>query len=256
MPLNDAVNAGALVRLAHAIAPPDSGKVMLLSVVDPSEEFTSSGKPPSLLNAEVILHEALSASFTTGLRPEALMSIATDRWAETIRVARFYHCESLLVELRNLTEQAKDPLLAHFLAAAPCDVVTIRAQEGWRFKKVSRVLIPLGGRGKHSPLRARLLGSMRRSQPLHVTYLCVLPMVADDAAERTARRVLDYRNEDEMDGVAETVVVRHGNAVHEIVRAAPPTTTWSFSASSWQRDDGWPSAILPFTLPRELTNRF
>ncbi len=218
VPLNDATNAVALVRLAHAIAPPDSGNVMLFSVVEPPAEMNAAEPSASLLSSEVIAHEALSAAFATGLRPEALMRISTDRWPEIIRVARFYHCESILLELRNLTEQARDPLLAHFLAAAPCDVVMLRVKEGWHFKEMHRVLIPLGGRGKHSALRARLLGSMRRSQPLEVTYLCVLPLVADAAAERTAWQVLQHRCEDEMNGLAETVVVRGANSVQEIVR--------------------------------------
>jgi len=220
VPVSNAANAASLVTLAHAVSPPGFSRVMLLTVVRPPAEWKPGEPPPSLLNMEAVVREALTASFAAGLAPEALLTVSGDHWGEMARVARIHRCEVLVLGLRSVTEQTADPQFDRLLARVPCDVVILRAPRGWNLAKTKRVLVAIGGRGRHSPLRARLLGNLRRLAPLETTYLCVLPAGAAAEEERRVGRVLRARVEDEMGGEAETVVVRGGDPGAEIARRA------------------------------------
>lgn len=56
-----------------------------------------------------------------------------------------------------------------------CDVVVLRAPEGWLLRDVRRVLVPVAGRRMHNALRARLLGSIHRLGAREITLLRVIP---------------------------------------------------------------------------------
>jgi basic amino acid/polyamine antiporter, APA family len=221
LPVDDAENAGSIVAVANAVSPPNVGRVLLLSVVKPPVTWVENQAPPSLINMEVVQREALTASFSSGLAPEALLTISTNHWAEILRVSRLHRCEGILLGLRSINEQAADPGFNELLSNAPCDTILLRCAKTWRFNTTRRVLIPVGGRGSHSPLRARVLGSLRRQQTeLEVNYVCFLPQSVSDEELRRARKLMKMRAEDEMGGRVGMTVERCNDPAAEIIRRA------------------------------------
>lgn len=220
LPVDDAEKVGSIVAVANAVSPPDVGRVLLLSVVKPPENWVENEAPPSLCQMEVIQREALTASFSSGLEPEALLTVATNHWAEILRVSRLHRCEAILLGLRSIQEQASAPGFNELLSNAPCDTILLRSTKTWRFHNTRRILIPVGGRGSHSPLRARVLGSLRREAELEVHYVCFLPHSVSDEELRRARRSAARRASDEMGPGAGITVERCPDPAGEIIRQA------------------------------------
>jgi APA family basic amino acid/polyamine antiporter len=218
VPMRNASNAGTLVAVASAISAPGVSRVMLMTVVRPPDTWKGEEQPESLLAAQTVLREAMTASFAAGLAPEALMSVSANHWEEIERVARLHRCESLLLGLRNVNEHTADPQLDRLLSTIPCDVVVLRAAAGWSLDGARRILVPVGGQGLHSPLRARLLGSLRRLVRAQTTYLSVLPPSASQSDVERAQQQLRICVEDEMDGNAEIVVETHADPAELIIQ--------------------------------------
>ncbi|MCI0480756.1 MAG: amino acid permease, partial [Candidatus Dadabacteria bacterium] len=84
VPIANPVNAAPMIRVASSLAPPDTGSVLLLSVVL-SKRGDSAGREEDLIvNSQKVLKEAVSASLDIGLSPEALITIAERPWPEII----------------------------------------------------------------------------------------------------------------------------------------------------------------------------
>ena len=56
----------------------------------------------------VVQREALTASFSSGLAPDALLTVSANHWAEILRVARLHCCEALLLGLPSLSDRLKN----------------------------------------------------------------------------------------------------------------------------------------------------
>ncbi len=220
LPVADPANAGALVAVAQALSPPGVGRVLLLSVVHPPVAWQEGQEPASLLEMSAVQREAMTTSFARGLAPESLMTVAAGHWGEIARVARLHRCEAILLGLRSIREESADPDFNEFLSTAPCDVVMLRAPRDWHLRATRRVLIPVGGKGSHSLLRARLLGSLRRSVELSVTYLCLPPPRTPQGDLNRMRGLVRSRAEDEMGGRAEVVFSPSPDPATEIIRRA------------------------------------
>ena len=220
VPLRNAANAASMVAVAHAVSPSGYGRVLLLNVVRPPETWTPGEAPESLLAAEVVVRQAMTASFAEGLTPQAMLTVSAKPLDEIRRVVRTHHCDSVLVGLRDLTQPGTDKDFDRFLDRVACDVLLLRAPTAWRFREARRVLVAVGGRGRHSPLRARLLGSLRRFTMPETTYLCVLPEQALPEAVARMRRRLVTQAADEIGGPALVEVVRGADPAGEICRRA------------------------------------
>ncbi len=220
LPVDDAENAGSIVAVANAVSPPNVGRVLLLSVVRPPEQWIENQPPPSLLEMEIVQRQTLTASFASELTPEALLTVSTNHWSEILRVSRLHRCEAILLGLRDIAGQASDPGLNELLSTAPCDTILLRSPKNWRFHETRRILIPIGGGGSHSPLRARVLGSLRRQTELEVHYICFLSPAATEEELQRARRRVRMRAEDEMGGGVEVTVERRDDPAGEIIRRA------------------------------------
>lgn len=175
VPIANPENVRALADVAKALAPPDVGRVLMLSVVVAPPGWRPRQEPQPLDAAQAALREAIAANVESGVVPEALATVAPQPWAEIARVAGEHRCESLLLGLSHLTEETSGLPLETLLNQTDCDIVVLRAAAGWQLSQVQRVLVPLGGRGGHDQLLARLLGSLARSVQPAVTFLKVLP---------------------------------------------------------------------------------
>ncbi len=215
VPVANPKNASAMVAVAHALAPPGVGRVLLLSVV--AEDEWQDREPPHFLrDTQTVLREAVTASFASGMAPEALMTIAPQPWPEIVRVSRAHRCESLLLGLSDVNSVHLEELIS----SVTCDVVVLHAPPGWHLQNVHRVLVPTRGLGAHDKFRARLLGSLCRTGKREVTFLQVLPEhISDFQCDRAQRRLIQFANE-EVPTSADALVVRHNKPLKAITDMA------------------------------------
>jgi len=175
VPIANPSNARAMVAVANALVPPFTGRVLLLSVVQSSEETSAGLDRTKLRNAENVLNEALAASFEIDLVPEALTTIGKDPWSEIVRVSATHGCESLLLGLTDLKEDAGGEHIEYVMNRVDCDVVVQSTPTGWMMQEAKHVLVPVGGGGGQGELLARLLGSICRTGNPEITFLRVVP---------------------------------------------------------------------------------
>ncbi len=218
VPIANPASAAAMVGVATAMAPPEVGRVLLLSVVTPPEKWEPGLQPPQLAAAQAVLGQSLSASFALGLAPEALTAVARRPWKEISRVSANHRCESLLLGFRDLGEEVMGTQLEELISEVDCDSVLLRAPAGWELSQVKRVLVPVGGKGDQDQLRARLLGSICRNLESLVIYLQVLPTDSPEEEERRRLRHLKQLGAVEAPRHHEARLARSDSVADEIVR--------------------------------------
>ncbi len=218
VPIANPASAAAMVAVATAMAPPDVGRVLLLSVVTPPEKWDPGLPPPQLEAAQAVLGHSLIASFALGLAPEALTAVARRPWKEISRVSSNHRCESLLLGFRDLGEEVMGTQLEELISEVDCDAVLLRAPQGWDLAGVKKVLVPVGGKGDQDRLRARLLGSVCRNREALVTYLRIVASNAADEVERRSMRELKQLGAVEAPGHHESRLLRSDSVTEEIVR--------------------------------------
>lgn len=103
-------------------------------------------------------------------------------------MARIHRCASLLLGLSDLSQTAVENHLEQLMSTVDCHVAILRAPQGWRLAGARRVLVPVGGGGSHDELRARLLGSLLRTDARQITFVRILP--TDARALRELRRIV------------------------------------------------------------------
>ncbi|MCA1802622.1 MAG: amino acid permease [Rhodothermaceae bacterium] len=103
LPISNPANAESMVFVANALAPPVVGRVLLLSIVIPSEDQDNIHR--QLGNNRDAFQFALKASFDSGLRPDALTTIASEPWAEIERVVKVHRCRSMLIGLSSFSDR-------------------------------------------------------------------------------------------------------------------------------------------------------
>jgi APA family basic amino acid/polyamine antiporter len=220
VPIANPSNAEAMVRLANALAPPNFGRVLLLSVVSVPAEWDPENLPKQLVDTQAVLREALTASFSAGLSPEALTTVSPRPWSEIIRVSRIHQCQSLLLGLSNLDEEFTEKNLEELMSSVDSDVVILRAPQGWQLSEVNRILVPIGGRGDHDEVRARLLGSLYRTGARDITFIRVLPEKTSQEEFNRALNNLDKLANDEVPRVPKVKIALNDNVIKEITRNA------------------------------------
>lgn len=215
LPIANPDSAVGLVSIAHALTPPNIGRVLLLSVIrktdgDPGEE---------LKKTQAALGQTLTASFRQDMYPESLATVATDPWGEIARVARTRDCRSLLLGMSKLDEQS--PTAGHLeklMSDVDSDVVVLRANAEWQLENAKRILVPVGGKGYQDELRARMLGSLSRTAEREVTYLRVLSGKVDDGDFKRIEKELKRFAQGEAPGFNRVVLVRSENAMDEVIK--------------------------------------
>lgn len=221
VPIVNPSHAVPMVAVANALAPPITGKVLLLSVVrTPEEEWDPEKHPEKLNNAQRVLKESLSASFGIGLKPEALTTVAHEPWDEIVRVSRLHRCESMLLGLTNLNEKSEERI-EHVMNRVDSDVVVLRTTDLWRLSEVKSILVPVRGSGAQDELLARLLGSICRKTNAEVTFLKILPEDASWQQTDKSRKLLFQIAEDQVPhGQFKVLIVKSNNVSEEIITHA------------------------------------
>ena len=218
VPIANPANAEAMITVANALAPPYVGRVLLLNIVNPSNFKAFDAHPPQSIDAQPVLSKALSASISTGLYPEALTTIAQSPWTEITRVSNVHRCQSILLGLSTINEKKIDTRLENLINSIDSDVVLLRAPRDWRVSEVRRILVPVGGRGDHDELRARLLGSLCRISPRQITFLKVIPEQISDDTYKKVHQQLSYLAQDEASGQSQVKLILSDDVENEILR--------------------------------------
>jgi hypothetical protein len=148
------------------------------------------------------------------------MTIADSPWEEIERIARVRQCAGILLGLTRLDETHTLAGLERLLNRVDSDVAVLNAPPGFELGSVKRVVVPVGGRGRQHGLRARLLGSLRRSSQPTLEFLRVLPANTSADAVRDAEQSIERLAHDEAGGTATVRVVAAEDPVEAVVRAA------------------------------------
>ena len=190
VPIANPKNAPGLVALANAMTPAEAGRVLLLSVVVPPDEWSPHQQPKPLENTQIVLQRAISSSVSSGLYPEALTTIAKNPWREIQRVAKVHRCESLLLGLTQLAINEQVLPIENLINQVSCDVVVLRAPERWDLRNANRILVPTTGRRIDDHLLARILASLSKNVEREITFLNVLPQSSTSTELRDAQQDL------------------------------------------------------------------
>jgi nucleotide-binding universal stress UspA family protein len=211
-----------MVRLANAIAMPVVGRVLLLTVVKRPSDFKAAEAETTraLHDATEVVEHAMSTSLMAGHKPEALMTLAFDPWREIARVARARECESLLLGLSSLEGHGDVRQLEQLLNQVDCDVVVLRAPPQWSLSEKTRVVVPVGGKGGHDELRARLLGSFGRAGFLNVRFIQVAEPGLSPLAQAHRQSELRIFAQEEARGTPECEVLESDDVVETLAAQA------------------------------------
>jgi basic amino acid/polyamine antiporter, APA family len=222
VPVANPANAPGMIALANAMAPPVVGQVLLLAVIrKPARESLWHGEMPDALErAQHVIREALSASFATGHTPQTVLTVADEPWSEIVRVARVQECESLLLGMATLDQAKGVERLEELLNDVECDVVVLHARPGWSLERTTRIVVPIGGRGGHDDLRARLLGSLGRAKGRVVRFVRIVAPSTPESQMKTVKRELQIFAEEEARNHAEAEVIPSDAVVEAIAGAA------------------------------------
>jgi len=98
--------------------------------------------------------------------------------------------------------------------------VVLRAPSDWDPDNARRILIPARGGRAQSPIRARVVGSLCRTETREVTYLGVLPTATQRADVKRYASDLGRLARDEARSSGSAVVVQRDDLVAEVVERA------------------------------------
>lgn len=219
VPVANPEKAGVLVKMAEAIAPKGVSRVQLLSVVT-VQDAHDEGLDERIQDAQRVLGGALTAAVSVDLRPEALITVASDPWSEITRIAQRSRCDQVLMGVGGLGKSLMAGPLERLIGRVDADVVILRAPNDWDPDTAYRILIPSRGGRAHSPIRARAVSSLCRAAPREVTYLGVLGNSAPQDEVRRADRELRRLARDEAHASGVAVVEQGDDLVGTIVERA------------------------------------
>lgn len=220
-PVSNPANAAKMALIANALATPVVGRAVLLNVVltnradDPQDSVAK-----RIGGVETVVREALGASLTSGHTPETLITIADNPWKEIARVVQTRDCECLVLGLSTASDVEGVKNLEELLNEVQCDVVLLCAKPEWRPTPKMKVVVPVGGRGGHDNLRARLLGSLNRAGYRNTRFVQIVPSTTGEREQKsTEARLLRFARE-ETYGKPEAVVTPSDNIVDALAGSA------------------------------------
>ncbi len=190
LPISNPANAESMVFVANALAPPVVGRVLLLSIVTPSDDGNELAR--RLTNNRDAMQQALMASFDSGMRPDALTTIANGPWEEIERVTKVHQCRSMLLGLSSLSELQTTDNLERLIQRVRCDVVVFRQPyPGWKISQARKVLIPVAGHQSHDALRARVASSLWRTVQPEFTFVQIMPPGTSEKDQQAQLKIIE-----------------------------------------------------------------
>jgi len=194
VPMASPERAEPLLSVAHALAPPGTGRVHALTVArfDPRHDSAEAGAA-AYARAEEVVRKAVAAACSMKKGFEGAVLLAPGITEAIARIAAERHPETVLLGMSHMERPGDVAILEEILSRTTGNVVVLNAPPDWKLEQVTRVLVPVAGKTPHDPLRARLLGTLLRDGARRATLLRVLGAGEDP---ETARRELHHRAED------------------------------------------------------------
>lgn len=216
LPISNPANAESMVFVANSLAPPVVGRVLLLSIVVPSNEKDDIDK--RLTSSRNVTQYALKASFDAGLRPDTLTTIAEKPWEEIERVAKVHSCRSLLLGLSDLNDIQTNENLEKLVKHVKSDVVVFRQPySGWKITEAQKILIPVAGLDSNDPLRARIAASLWRASQPEITFVQILPSNTPEETLRKNQLRLSRFAGRIIPGKTHVHIIPNDNVVNELI---------------------------------------
>ena len=220
VPIANPSNAEAMIALADILVPQGYGRVLLQTIVVAPKDWSPAEDHEPMNRSQAVIRQLIETSTSLGVSAETLATVSAEPMGEIARVARLHRCESVLLGLSKITEDAGDSPIEGLLGRLEADVVVLRAPPEWHLVKQQRILIPVAGRGTHNHLLVRLLGSLARRQKCEVTFLRVIPENASAADAKRARREIQNLAGMNFSGACQCEVVRSNDAIASVVEAS------------------------------------
>jgi len=101
-------------------------------------------------------------------------------------------------------------------------VVVLRAPKDWSLASSTRIIVPVGGRGGHDELRARLLGSLGRAGCTSVRFVQVTAESLPTPLRRQRERELRIFAEEETFGSPDVEIIQSDDMVQSLANQAGP----------------------------------
>jgi amino acid transporter/nucleotide-binding universal stress UspA family protein len=221
VPIANPHHAEAMISLADALVPAEVGRVLLHTIVVADTSWDPDNDPEPANRSQSVLRELLRASSRLGVRVETLTTVSPRPMEEIVRVARLHRCESALLGLSEIEADGAGTELEGLLSALDADVVLLRAPGGWQLSKAERILVPVGGRGGHDYLLARLLGSLSRSQqPREVAFVRAVPTQTSARQRAKISQELDQMARDYLGEACQRELLCSDDPAGDIARLA------------------------------------
>lgn len=226
VPVANPRTASTLARVATNVAPPRVGRILLFNVIRPpriDESMSGHEMERALDDATRTMRDSLAATMRAGLRCEGLTTVGPDPWRAIRRAAVTHRCATVLMGLSDLASDEAVARIEALASALESNLVLLRAPPDWATARIRRLLVPIGGKGVHNALRARLLAGLHRDAGgrLEVTYLLVAPSSMSAARQAQLVRVHEELVRDEARQAPRSVrVVQSDDVVTAIVSEA------------------------------------
>ncbi len=220
VPIVNPANARPMIAVANMMTPPGIGRVLLLSVVAKPVAELPDAVGRQLENTQQVLKESLTAAFRARLYPEALTTIAVEPWTEISRVAETHRCESLVLGLTHFSGTETGNRLEELMNDVDCDVVVLKAPNGWRLSSVRKVLVPAGGKSVNYMLRTRILSSLWRLNRPEISFMRIVPEHLNTEDVKRAWQQLVAIAGEEVPGVPQVTVVQNDSVEDAVLSEA------------------------------------
>ncbi len=216
VPVSNPTSAASLIRLASSLAPPEFGKVMLLSVVTGPD--SGDGQVRRIAESRSAIARSLEVSIEEKIYPEVLTTVADNVWKEIKRVSESYRCDSLVLGLTDLSEDvSRSYIEENLISGVSCNVVVLRSCGDWRPKDIKKVLVPIAGEGNYENLLARLIGTLYRVGSPEIEFLRVIPELSRESdRERARKKLFSLAQDYSMSENFKVRVVKSDNVTEEI----------------------------------------
>lgn len=218
VPVANPETASTLARVATNVAPPRVGRILLFNVIRPpkvDESVSGHEMDRALSDATRTMRDSLAATMRAGMQCEGLTTVGPDPWSAIRRAAVSHRCATVLMGLSDLASDAAVARIERLANRINANLVLLRAPPGWQTGAVRRLLVPIGGKGVHNALRARLLAGVHRDTrgDVQVTYLLVASTTTSEARSAQRVRVHEELVRDEARQVPRVVRVVHSDDV-------------------------------------------
>jgi len=137
-------------------------------------------------------------------------------------VAHAHECESLLIGFSALEGEGNVRHIQDLLNAVECEVGVLRAPKDWSRSADTRIIVPVGGRGGHDELRARLLGSRGRAGCTRVCFVQAIRESLPDGLRAHHERDLRIYAEEETQSAPEVKLIDTDDMVETLAAEAGP----------------------------------